>query len=219
LSEINGIDVPDPGNLNLSTGVAKTMMDKIVDYKIREKALDTARKDQEEEFISRRQEIFNNCSKMTAGVAFNAGNLCLNGKVHEKVREQHNNRQQKLADAEKKRKDEHIKLQSKVDAIRKKNSDSTKWNASDLQTMVSWFKRPGDSKLPQGKDQLLRPYLLTCNRSEQERNCLKEGKQPVINDDATAAEGGQTEVQPAVGNNDSDEGRVIEALLQIGTEV
>jgi len=52
LSEINGIDVPDPGNLNLSTGVAKTMMDKIVDYKIREKALDTARKDQEEEFIS-----------------------------------------------------------------------------------------------------------------------------------------------------------------------
>jgi hypothetical protein len=102
LSEINGIDVPNPSNLNLSTGVAKTMMDKIVDYKIREKALDTARKDQEEEFISRRQEIFNNCSKMTAGVAFNAGNLCLNGKVHEKVREQHNNRQQKLADAEKK---------------------------------------------------------------------------------------------------------------------
>jgi len=41
------------------------------------------------------------------------------------------------------------------------------------------------------------------------------GKQPVINDDATAAEGGQTEVQPAVGNNDSDEGRVVEALLQI----
>jgi len=156
---------------------------------------------------------------MTAGVAFNAGNLCLNGKVHEKVREQHNNRQQKLADAEKKRKDEHIKLQSKVDAIRKKNSDSTKWNASDLQTMVSWFKRPGDSKLPQRKDQLLRRYLLTCNRSEQERNRLKEGEQPVINDDATAAEGGQTEVQPAVGNNDSDEGRVVEALLQIGIEV
>ena len=48
---------------------------------------------------------------------------------------------------------------------------------------------------------------------------MKEGEQPVINDDATAAEGGQTEVQPAVGNNDSDEGRVVEALLQIGIEV
>jgi hypothetical protein len=100
-----------------------------------------------------------------------------------------------------------------------KKSDPTKWNASDLQTMVSWFKRPGDSKLLQRKDQLLRRYLLTCNRSEQERNRLKEGEQPVINDNATAAEGGQTEVQPAVGNNDSDKGRVVEALLQIGTEV
>jgi hypothetical protein len=120
LSEINGIDVPNPSNLNLSTGVAKTMMDKIVDCKIQEKALDTACKDQEEEFISRQQEIFNNCSKMTAGVAFNAGNLCLNGKIREKVREQHNNRQQKLADSEKKRKDEHIKLLSKVDAIGQK---------------------------------------------------------------------------------------------------
>ncbi len=156
LSAINGIDVADPSNLNFLTGVARTMMDKIVDYKIREKALDTARKDQEEDFIRKRQEIFNSCSKMTAGVAFNAGNLCLSdGKVHEKVREQYNNRQQKILDAERKRKEDFAKLQSKVDAIRQKNSDPTKWNASELQTMVSWFKRPGDSKLPQCKEQLL----------------------------------------------------------------
>jgi hypothetical protein len=72
------------------------MMDKIVDYKIREKALDTARKDQEEDFIRKQQEIFNSCSNMTAGVVFNAGNLCLSdGKVHKKVREQYNNQQQK----------------------------------------------------------------------------------------------------------------------------
>ncbi len=47
----------------------------------------------------------------------------------------------------------------------------------------------------------------------------KEGEQPVINDDDAAAEGGQTEVQPAVGNNDSDEGCVVEALLQIRTKL
>jgi len=100
--------------------------------------------------------------------------------------------------------------------------------------MVSWFKRPGDSKLPQRKDQLMQQYLRTCNRSEQERNWLKEGEEPVIDDvapdggnaevpppfnDNANAEQGNTEVQPAVGNNDSDEGRVVEALLQIGTEV
>ena len=60
--------------------------------------------------------------------------------------------------------------------------------------------------------------ILTCNRSEQERNRLKEGEQPVT-DDAAAAEGGNAEVLAAVENNDANEGGVIEALLQIGTAV
>ncbi len=168
-------------------------MDKIVDYKIRENALDTACKDQEEDFIRRRQESFNSCSKMTAGVAFNTGYLRISdGKVHEKVREQYNNWQQKMLDAERKMKEDFAKLQSKVNAIRQKSSDPTKWNGNELQTMVSWFKRPGDSKVPQCKDQLLHRYLLTCNRSEQERNRLKDGEEPVI-DDAAAAKGGNAE--------------------------
>jgi hypothetical protein len=156
---------------------------------------------------------------MTAGVAFNAGNLCLSdGKVHEKVREQYNNRQQKILDAERKRKEDFAKLQSKVDVIWQKNSDPTKSNASKLQTMVSWFKRPGDSKLPQHKEQLLWQYLLTCNYSEQVRNRLNDGEEPVI-DDAAAAEGGNTEALAAVKNNDTGEGGVKEALLRIGTAV
>ncbi len=85
----------------------------------------------------------------------------------------------KVLDTERKRKEDFAKLQSKVDAIRQKTNDPTKWNASELQTMVSWFKRPGDSTLLQCKDQLLRRYLLTCNHSEQERNRLKEGEEPV----------------------------------------
>jgi hypothetical protein len=76
-------------------------------------------------------------------------------KVHEKVQEQYNTRQQKILDAERKRKEDVAKLQSKVDAIQQKNSDPTKLDANKLQTMVSWFKRPEDSKLPQCKDQLL----------------------------------------------------------------
>ncbi len=112
-------------------------------------------------------------------------------------------------------------MQRKVDAIKQKSTDPTKWNASELQTMVSWFKRSGDSKLLQCKEQLLQRYLLTCNCAEQERNHLKEGEDPVI-DDAAAAAGGNAEVQAAAGNNDGDEGGVVpavEALLQIGTAV
>jgi len=150
LSMIEGVTVPDADDINLSSGIAKTVMDKIVDFRVREKALDTARRTQEEEYINERQLMFNNCSKMTAGVAFSAGNVCLSdGKIHEKVREQYNNRNQKILDAERKKKEEFEKLRAKVAAVRNKSSDPTKWNASELQTMVSWFKRPGDSKLPQ----------------------------------------------------------------------
>jgi len=146
---------------------------------------------------------------MTAGVAFNSGHVCLNRAVHERVREQYNTRQQKILEAEQKKKDDLAKMQSKVDAIREKSTDPTKWTATELQTMASWFKRPGDSKLPLCKEQLLHRYLLTSNRSEQERSRLKEGEEPVVDDppaNTTAA-------------NDNDEGRVAEALLQIGVKV
>jgi hypothetical protein len=209
LSAISFVPIPDPSNLNFSTGIARMIMDKIVEHKVREKALDTAWKDQEAEFIQRQQEIFNNSSKMTAGVAFNSGHVCLNRAVHERVREQYNTRQQKILEAEQKKKDDLAKMQSKVDAIREKSTDPTKWTATELQTMASWFKRPGDSKLPLCKEQLLHRYLLTCNRSEQERSRLKEGEEPVVDDppaNTTAA-------------NDNDEGRVAEALLQIGVKV
>jgi len=43
-------------------------------------------KKQEEEYINERQLFFNNCSKMTAGIAFSAGNVCLSdGKIHERI--------------------------------------------------------------------------------------------------------------------------------------
>ncbi len=77
--------------------------------------------------------------------------------------------------------------------------------------MVSWFKRPGDSKLPQCKEDLLRWYQLTFSHSEQEYNCLKEGE-PAIED--VAAHQGDISVVPevlAVGG----ELDAVEALSQI----
>jgi hypothetical protein len=43
LSEIAGKASQEPVDLNLNTGLAKTMMDKIVEHKVREQALDQAR--------------------------------------------------------------------------------------------------------------------------------------------------------------------------------
>ncbi len=60
--------------------------------------------------------------------------------------------------------------------------------------------------MPQRKEELMQHYLLTCNRSEQERNLLKEGGQPVNNQEADEQLG------------EAAEG-VAEALIQMGTAV
>ena len=46
--------------------------------------------------------------------------------------------------------------------------------------MVSWFKRPGDSKMPTTKDLLKQRYDQTKNRSKHDRTYLKSSKAPII---------------------------------------
>jgi hypothetical protein len=101
-------------------------------------------------------EMFNICLRMTAGVAFNAGTVDLSdGRIHERVLEQPRNKEQAEIQAIEKRKQKIENLKRKVDAIREKSSEPLKWNASELHTMVSWFKQPGDSNVPKRKEQLL----------------------------------------------------------------
>jgi hypothetical protein len=49
--------------------------------------------------------------------------------------------------------------------------------------MVSWFKRPGDSKIPTTKAKLKARYELTCNRREDDRSRLKVGEEPVLDEE------------------------------------
>jgi hypothetical protein len=134
-------------------------MDKIIDMRIRDMALNQAHTEQAEAIETQRMETFNTCLRMTAGVAFNAGAVDLSDvRIHERVLEQTRNREQAEIQAIKKRKQQFENLKRKVDAIREKSIDPLKWNASELHTMVSWFKRPGDSNIPKRKEQLLQRY-------------------------------------------------------------
>ena len=129
---------------------------------------------------------------MTTGVAFWAGELSLSdGTVLQRVQEQQRQWEEKQSAAEARKKEELAKLKAKVDRTRAKSPAPVNWNLNDLCAMVSWFKRPGDSKVPQRKEDLIRRYLLTCTRSEQERNRLKEGEQPVV--DEEGVDGGDGE--------------------------
>ena len=52
--------------------------------------------------------------------------------------------------------------------------------------MVSWFKRPGDSKMPTTKDLLKQRYDQTKNRSKHDRTYLKSNEAPIIDAVANA---------------------------------
>ena len=80
-----------------------------------------------------------------------------------------------------------------MDRARAKGPAPANWNLNDLRAMVSWFKRPGDSKVPQRKEDLIHWYLLTCTHSEQEQNRLKEGEQPVVDEEGVDGGDGEGE--------------------------
>jgi len=55
--------------------------------------------------------------------------------------------------------------------------------------MVSWFKHPGDSKIPTTKTKLKARYELTCNRREDDRSGLNEGEEPVLDEEGAEEHG------------------------------
>jgi hypothetical protein len=100
---------------------------------------------------------FENCSKMTAGIAFNSRNLNLSDeKVCNRVLSELQKKQDKELATQNKRLAAETALADKVIAIRAKNKDPAQWYKKDLTTMVSWFKRPGDKGLPGNNFQLLK---------------------------------------------------------------
>ena len=89
----NGLEV---GNLNLEKGIAGSAIDCIIEHRMREKARNKALIEHETEIIENNKEVFNNCLKMTAGVAFRVGELNLSdGNILKRVKEQHEARVEK----------------------------------------------------------------------------------------------------------------------------
>jgi len=202
LCKIAGHSSGDPLALNFDNGLAGTMMDKIVDFKVRQQALETARAENAAEIIAHRREKFEKCSTLTAGVCFNSGNLCISdGQVRDRVLEELNKRKEKELASETRKKDAESHLANKVEAIHAKGLLPSQWDRKDLGTMVSWFKRPGDKALPSTKEQLLRRYYRTCSRCERERSRLKEGENSVLDDDAST--GNPSDGTPGVSGSGS----------------
>jgi hypothetical protein len=125
-------------------------MDNIVEGRIRDRALQQARIDQEEGIRARRLNTFNNCLKLTAVIAFNAGILEISdGRVHERVLEQTKRREQAEEDAKDRRRKQHENEMNKVKGIREKtealrsgiHKSCTQWSPGSSAQETATYQR------------------------------------------------------------------------------
>ena len=138
---------------------------------------------------------------MTAGISFKAGHSRLDGSTLAKVRDINKQREEKQLATAMKKQEAEDELKCKVDHAQAKGPAPENWTVNDVKAMVSWYKRPGDSKMPSKRDKLIERYALTKNRSEAERSRLKEGEEAVVDDDEERNGGGENNGE---GENNGD---------------
>ena len=111
-------------NLNLEKGITSSAINCIIEHMMRKKAHNKALIECKTEIIEKNKEDFNNCLKMTAGVAFRVGELNLsNGNILKRVKEQHEARVEKQLASERRKKEENDKLHEKVEQVHSKSNN------------------------------------------------------------------------------------------------
>jgi hypothetical protein len=69
---------------------------------------------------------------------------------------------EKQRSEEKKKRKKYFRLLEKVQKIREKSSLPEKWNSSELTTMIQWYRRKGDSKIPTTVAERRQRYFDVC---------------------------------------------------------
>jgi hypothetical protein len=118
---------------------------------------------------------------------FNGHGSHLDETVFQKIREINESRERRDQERLDNQRTKNEKIAAKVAAIREKQTTYEQWTAPELTTMVSWSKRPGDSKIPSTRAKLVARYLMTCNRMEHERDRKKPDEDAVVEDANEAA--------------------------------
>jgi hypothetical protein len=157
-----------PSDLNLSDGLAGTLIDRIVLESNREA---TASGTTIAERIAKRQataqrNLENHEKRCTAGLIASAGKFKLNEDILSYARHTKELQEAKQREKQLKAKDAYDSLCIKVEAIRNKNLPPEKWTSAELNTMIQWFKRPDDTAMPPKKKDKLARYRDICGRGD-----------------------------------------------------
>jgi hypothetical protein len=185
--DLAGVSPMDHGESISLEGASKSLLSRIVEHEIRQRARNEALTNNAEEIRLNKVAAFQEAKRLTAGVVFNGHGCHLDQTAFDRVRELNRSRELKEQERLDNQKTKHDKQAAKVAAIRAKQTTYEKWSTNELTTMVSWYKRPGDSKIPSTRAKLVARYLLTCNRIEDERNRKKLGKESIVDDVDAAA--------------------------------
>ncbi len=125
---------------------------------------------------------------MTAGIVFNARELNLsNGSVLRRVEEINRVREERVLATVQQREREDASDKEAFEAVKQYMIENNKvaqdLNVRQLKALVKWYKRPGGSKLPGRKQDLILCYELTKGRVETERNRKKDDEDAVRDED------------------------------------
>jgi len=168
LSTLNSNVTPE--ELNLSQGLAGTLVDKIFVHKAEEAELSGAnavdrvkkRKATAEENLKLHDK------RVTAGLIAAAGKDRLSENIRDYVRERVQEKEHRECSRQVQKKDSYDALPAKVQAIKDLNLPPECWNQAQLKIMIRWYKRDGDDKLQTKKQEQLARYYATCNRGDLE---------------------------------------------------
>jgi hypothetical protein len=157
-----------PDELNLSGGIAATLIDRIVIHKNKESsvsgegAFERMRKRKE----TAEAKIASKSSRMTAGLLASSGQFLLSRNVYGYVKEKADSQKQKKDQALVKKREEYDLLFTKIQEIRQQNLPPEKWKPDQLKAMLKWHKRDGDGALPKRKQDQLDLYHKICGRED-----------------------------------------------------
>jgi hypothetical protein len=153
-------------DLNLSTGLAGTLIDRIVVEKNKESRGTTLAEARDKRRATAKKSLENHEKRCTAGLIAAAGQFGLDEDVLAYVRHTKEQEEARVRQQQAKKKDIYDILRVKVQGIKDKNLPPEKWTVSELNTMLQWYKNPNDTAMPTKKAEKLARYYQICNRGD-----------------------------------------------------
>jgi hypothetical protein len=158
----------DPSNLNLKDGLAGTLLERIC-LKYNEDSQrngSTAEERKKKRQETAKEKLEKHEKRVSSGLLVSSGQYRIDKTVYGYVKRAEDKKIEKQRSEERKKRENYFRLLEKVQKIREKSSSPEKWNSSELGTMIQWYRRKGDAKIPTTVAERRQRYHDVCGRGD-----------------------------------------------------